>query len=1019
MQTFVVPEDIGNYTEYRVCVGLYLAKGAVLVNGFQLEKGEIPSLLNILSNGSFERISDSKIVDWQGESTNETQNITTLTQDTNGLSGQCLKMTSSDPEHFGGCQRIRLESAADKLERFILSGFAKANVAELVEGQKFELRAELFYEGSDENIPDESYAVSFDAGVEDWQLKSVSFEKAAYRPISSIRVVLDFRGHEEAVYFDNIQLVVTDSESVGVEYFETAFEEAETGEGGENEPKSRTDKYGNALGTVTSDGYRALYTTSDYSLNGNDLTAQSDERLNKTLYDIEESTSHVVAEHAPCRNSVYYEYYDGSDNLKSVKTELDGKEIKTEYTYSSDDLTQIKTNTTTYNIAYTSAHNVESIGVSGQTPLVSYGYNGSGRLKKATYPNGSVMECTYDREGRVISEVWTKNGTQEAKYEYTYDHEGNLIRSVDYGRNVLYRYTYKNGQLVESRECKFTVDNLGRIIREPAASLDERYNYMQTEDGIITPEEIRITEGNDGLGRKDYREIRLGNKLFTEKYEYHKGKVDAHQFEKICGEPTTNLVREIEYGDGETLGYEYDASGNITSVYENGNLTERYEYDGLGRLTRADNKAADKTEFYEYDESGNMLRKESYGYTLGIPEDVGEKKRYRYESGWKDCLTYYSGYGDTMTYVGGNPTAYHGYTLVWEKGRQLKSMSKSGNSLSFEYNANGIRTKKTVNGVVHSYYLNGTNVLLETIENGNEVDVLEYVYDNNGEVLGIKYNGTIYLYVKNLQGDVIRMLDRAGKPVVRYVYNAWGKIEKILDGNGRDISGEESHVGNKNPIRYRSYYYDTETELYYLQSRYYDPETCRFINADDVRWILGNENSYNLFSYCGNNPINNIDVLGNAFFTALAGVFSALATAIVAVVAAVIVVGLAVAVVNLLRQLLKELGELIQAVKAKAVRKKTKRGRKVGHHIIAKASIWAVPARRVWVNKLRHNINDGRNMAYIYEGYHYYLHTLAYYQNVNRLITNAYLDRNTFRQNDENVCNVLRNIKSVLQTELG
>ena len=1014
-----MPEDIGNYTEYRVCVGLYLAKGAVLVNGFQLEKGEIPSLLNILSNGSFERISDSKIVDWQGESTNETQNITTLTQDTNGLSGQCLKMTSSDPEHFGGCQRIRLESAADKLERFILSGFAKANVAELVEGQKFELRAELFYEGSDENIPDESYAVSFDAGVEDWQLKSVSFEKAAYRPISSIRVVLDFRGHEEAVYFDNIQLVVTDSESVGVEYFETAFEEAETGEGGENEPKSRTDKYGNALGTVTSDGYRALYTTSDYSLNGNDLTAQSDERLNKTLYDIEESTSHVVAEHAPCRNSVYYEYYDGSDNLKSVKTELDGKEIKTEYTYSSDDLTQIKTNTTTYNIAYTSAHNVESIGVSGQTPLVSYGYNGSGRLKKATYPNGSVMECTYDREGRVISEVWTKNGTQEAKYEYTYDHEGNLIRSVDYGRNVLYRYTYKNGQLVESRECKFTVDNLGRIIREPAASLDERYNYMQTEDGIITPEEIRITEGNDGLGRKDYREIRLGNKLFTEKYEYHKGKVDAHQFEKICGEPTTNLVREIEYGDGETLGYEYDASGNITSVYENGNLTERYEYDGLGRLTRADNKAADKTEFYEYDESGNMLRKESYGYTLGIPEDVGEKKRYRYESGWKDCLTYYSGYGDTMTYVGGNPTAYHGYTLVWEKGRQLKSMSKSGNSLSFEYNANGIRTKKTVNGVVHSYYLNGTNVLLETIENGNEVDVLEYVYDNNGEVLGIKYNGTIYLYVKNLQGDVIRMLDRAGKPVVRYVYNAWGKIEKILDGNGRDISGEESHVGNKNPIRYRSYYYDTETELYYLQSRYYDPETCRFINADDVRWILGNENSYNLFSYCGNNPINNIDVLGNAFFTALAGVFSALATAIVAVVAAVIVVGLAVAVVNLLRQLLKELGELIQAVKAKAVRKKTKRGRKVGHHIIAKASIWAVPARRVWVNKLRHNINDGRNMAYIYEGYHYYLHTLAYYQNVNRLITNAYLDRNTFRQNDENVCNVLRNIKSVLQTELG
>ncbi len=860
-QTFIVPEEQSNYKEYKICAGFYNAKGVVLINALQLEKEEFPSTFNVLANGGFEDMKDGALAHWQGESTSEMQNITTLAQYVGGLQDHCLKMTSSDALHFSACQRIRLLSDTDKLERFVLSGFAKANVAELTENEKFELRAEIFYEGTPETAAaDESYAVSFDAGVDDWQLKSVSFEKAAYRPISSLRIVLDFKGHTGEVYFDNIQLVVTDSENVGVEYFENAFEAEETNESESNEPKGRTDKYGNTLGAVTSDGYRALYTTSDYAWNGNDLLAQSDERLNKTLYDVDEATSHVTAEHAPCRSSVYYEYYDGSDNLKSVATQLDGKEIKTEYTYTSGDMTQIRTNNTTYAIAYTSAHNVESIGVSGQTPLVSYTYNeNSGRLKKAAYPNGSVMECSYDREGRVISEVWTKGGVQEAKYEYTYDHEGNLIRSVDYGRSVLYLYTYKNNELVESRECKFTINEYGQIVRQTAASADESYRYTQTEDGFITPENIRITEGNDGLGRKDYREVRLGNKLLTEKYEYHAGKADAHQFEKMGGEPTTNLVSRIEYSDGHTLGYEYDASGNIVAVYEDGNLTERYEYDGLGRLTREDNRSADKTAFYEYDASGNILRKETYGYTLGVPTDAGEKRRYRYEGAWKDCLTYYSGYGDTMSYVGGNPNTYHGYTLVWEKGRQLKSMTKSGNSLAFAYNANGIRTKKTVNGAVHSYYLNGTNVLLETVENGSEVSVLQYIYDNNGEVCGVKYNDAVYLYEKNLQGDVIRVLDKDGKVVVKYVYDAWGKVERILNGAGEDISLDSTHIGNINPIRYRSYYYDVETELYYLQSRYYDPETGRFVNSDRI--VAGNNNpfAYNLFVYCENDPISYLD----------------------------------------------------------------------------------------------------------------------------------------------------------------
>ena len=1014
-QTFEVPEDIGNDTEYEVRVGLYKAKGVVLVNGFQLEKGEIPSLLNILSNGGFELLSDSKLLDWQGESTAETQNITALTQATGGLTGNyCLKMTSADAEHFSASQRILLSSTANKLEHFVLSGFAKANVATLGEDERFELRAEIFYEGTtDLSIPDESYSVPFDTGVDDWQLKSVSFEKAAYRPISSIRVVLDFKGHTGEVYFDNIQLVVTDSETVGMEYFENAFEAEEAEEGTAAEPAAKTDRFGNALGSVTSEGYRGLYTSSDYGLNGNDLIAQSDERLNKTLYDVDEKTSHITAEHAPCRSSVYYEYNDGSDELKSVKTEVDGKEIKTEYTYESGDITQIKTNKTTYNIAYTATHNVSSIGISGQTPLVSYGYNASGRLKTATYPNGSVMECTYDREGRVISEVWTNGANTEGKYEYRYDHEGNLIRSVDYTRNVLYFYTYKNGKLVESRECKFTVDESSRIIREDAAVADEIREYVQTDDGIVTAENLRIAEGNDGLGRKDYREVRFGNKLLTEKYEYHEGRAEANHFERMGGAPTSNLVSRIRYSDGSTLEYDYDESGNIIAVYENGSLSERYAYDGMGRLIREDNRKAEKTVFYEYDEDGNLESKEKYGYTLGTPEDAGEKKLYRYESAWKDCLTYYSGYGETMAYTGGNPNNYHGYSLRWEKGRQLKSMTKTGSNISFEYNASGVRTRKTVNGVVHNYYLNGTNILLETIERGAEVDVLEYIYDGNGEIGGLRYNGETYVYIKNLQGDVVRMVDSTGKDVVKYVYDAWGKAEKIQGGNGLDIGSDATHIGNINPIRYRGYYYDVETELYYLQSRYYDPETCRFINADEAEFIVQSDVfTDESFVYCKNNPICFIDKSGGFAISLGFFVFAAVAAV------ATVVCGRALAKATI--NLIKALEDAIEEVKEKCRKKKKKSYKKVKHHVIAKNAARAKPARDIWRQELKQNINDTYyNIAYIYEYYHTSLHTHNYYDSINENIDEAYKKGTSERKQLRLVQDKLLEMRKTLERELG
>ena len=145
--------------------------------------------------------------------------------------------------------------------------------------------------------------------------------------------------------------------------------------------------------------------------------------------------------------------------------------------------------------------------------------------------------------------------------------------------------------------------------------------------------------------------------------------------------------------------------------------------------------------------------------------------------------------------------------------------------------------------------------------------MIYYIRDISG-LTGFKYNNNIYYYVKNLQNDIIGILDSNYQEIVKYKYDSWGNILSILDNNGNDISNEQTHIANINPYRYRSYYYDKETDLYYLNSRYYNPKWGRFLNGDTFLFpidVLSN----NLFSYCNNNPIMYIDTTGRWIISGL------------------------------------------------------------------------------------------------------------------------------------------------------
>ncbi len=179
--------------------------------------------------------------------------------------------------------------------------------------------------------------------------------------------------------------------------------------------------------------------------------------------------------------------------------------------------------------------------------------------------------------------------------------------------------------------------------------------------------------------------------------------------------------------------------------------------------------------------------------------------------------------------------------------------------VSYTYNVNGIRTGKVVNGVTYTYQVEGSKILNEQYG----ATTITPIYDNEDSVCGILHNETPLFFLKNLQGDVIAITNKQGEVLARYTYDAWGKVLSVTNASGVEITAA-SHIAHQNPYRYRGYYYDIDTELYYLQSRYYDPAVGRFINADDAQFLGVSETvlGYNLLAYCENDPVKGRDRFG-------------------------------------------------------------------------------------------------------------------------------------------------------------
>ena len=368
--------------------------------------------------------------------------------------------------------------------------------------------------------------------------------------------------------------------------------------------------------------------------------------------------------------------------------------------------------------------------------------------------------------------------------------------------------------------------------------------------------------------------------------------------EEIVNIGTTSLVNEIAYYKLATNGTRtldktervtYDANGNITQY---GDVT--YKYDLCGRLVREDNPTIDKTIVWTYNDGSNITQRKEYAYTtsdtLGVPTKFFALD---YDGGWGDQVTAIEKQPVEYDYAG-NPTNYRGMKLNWTRGRLLLCVEKSSGDYASIYDGNGIRKKQEIwlsNGKFwqYAYHYADGHLVAETRKLGVEVKhKIRYFYNQQG-MIGMEYDDTHYLYRKNLFGDITAIYER-DTCVAKYAYDAYGAC-KVMNPDGTENT-DEDFIGNVNPIRYRGYYYDVETGFYYLQTRYYDPQTGRFLNMDSLEYLDPETvGGLNLYAYCNCNPVMYVDPTGTAslllFFVLAFAIIGAVSGGIIAYNAAV------------------------------------------------------------------------------------------------------------------------------------
>ena len=646
--------------------------------------------------------------------------------------------------------------------------------------------------------------------------------------------------------------VVGEEQSTGKAIEETVYDEKG------NKKKSYT--Y-NSL-----DASSKFYTESEYAENGQVLAEYDETGENKTEYEYIDGTNVVRGQKLP--NGSRFAYgYDADDTVTSItQSTAEGEENSTRTRYTCGEVTELVSGNNVVRYAYDKKRRVSKVDLNGTENYIlnTYTDGSSSEIMRIQYvPRGTdadegkadVFEITKNKRGDITNVKYgytnaPESAVLEELYSYEYD-EKFRVKRIKKGSAELESMTYdtldrQTAHMFGGNTHTAEYDAYGKKSKESLLFQNETtplvYTYTYKENAAGTLEKLEVGSfveryEKDSLGRTKKTEHTLGGNRYSEQYGYYKQ-----------GDHATTRVNTVYYNkngvsDGKVT-YTYDAMGHVTAVNENGQQRYVYEYDKIGRLISEKDLYKDKEVCYTYDNNGNILTK-----------DVnGERTEYRYQEGSDRLVSFGT---ETFFYDAvGNPVVYRGMACEWEKGRQLKTVCDGTNKVEYEYNAFGLRTAKKVytpetaaEPAETTTYVYENGQLLRQVT-GSEV--IDFLYGAGG-IIGIRINAANYMYRKNVFGDVTELYSESGEVVGRYSYSAYGECVVEQDAGG---------IATKNPIRYRGYYYDESLSMYYLKSRYYDPELGRFMTIDSVTYISASINGTNLYAYCYGNPIRYFDPKG-------------------------------------------------------------------------------------------------------------------------------------------------------------
>ncbi len=902
--TFTAPES-GNYS-LRLCAdGI---SGYVYADDFQLEVGEAPSRRNMVENGNLQRwaegwdMQDNATYGWTGND-------------------YYISILGNPDKPSQAWQYVPVNLPST--ETYVLSGWAKGNavpdnydnVSEenhaSDNNKTFGLQAIITYTDGGT----EYFYAPFSPDIVDWQYVSIAVvPKKQNAIVKDICVVCTYERNANSAIFDNISLVcevaqtmkydkdgnlvkvgTTNREDEEMSYYPNSnLLKTYTGDGTsytytydstyKHQLKSASDgvitqsmgydSLGNVTSNCLSGGGLSITSTAAYTNNGNLLSSYTDASGSTVSYDYGDASSVMygtptsTVDPKGVATTTKYDTYG-----RVLENQIAGT-AEVGYTYSNGNLietirTDHKGAAQRYQMAYDLWGNRTALQIGNKAISTQEYANGNGLLSNESYTNGLSISYQYD----VLDRLKSKAYSDGRKLDYTYTGDGQLYSIYDSRLDRNHIYDYDNlGRIINYRQDdiwgKYAYDDCNRLIglkfSAPSTGPKEiqyYYNFDTSDgvsDGLLSSMTMvggdTISYQYDELQRPYQKHINSGKSGggIWEQYLYEDGKSTGTSG-RVSGKKNWIDNRTVSHD----FHYTYDQVGNILTETDSHNgTTVSYTYDNQNQLTGAAYHNG-RVEAYSYDTVGNLLTfdngVQSHTYTYG-------------DSDWKDLLTEVD--GKPLTYDSiGNPVHYengsYAYDFSWSEGRRLSSVvwSAGGQTTTYEYDHNGVRTKKITQSGAVVYDLVNSQAVGETRYNadGSVSVYIRYLFDGAGTIVGIGlWNPadtawTDYYFVKNLQGDVLQVYRESDNALAAsYSYDSWGNV--------LTASGPLAKI---NPFRYRGYYYDTETWFYYLQSRYYDPSIGRFINADSYistgTGTLGN----NMFAYCNNSPISHKDTTGD------------------------------------------------------------------------------------------------------------------------------------------------------------